>query len=392
MLQALQKADSKKYLENLEKMGFTKKETEKQFAAATVLAKLTNEELLAYDSPTFDTAPYNGGIYGTIYLRHPENPITFRLNSQMKNKELPRYIYSYDISSFGYRKQTEFLEEVNTLTFKTNIHQYEFDTNEEKPPFDVYKFVQVIDRMSKSVLNAASTFGLGMTKIAESIHNIADVLQKFEINNELRAKIINKNASRGWTIVSEVGLSNYLNEEVIDFTDEELDKYFEDLFYGNNNKILEDTKESILFNIGSHNYQFTEEVFEAFDNGLTKVVIPSLILLIEGTMADIVKTKNIGKFFKADIKGHPIKEQADLNEIIFYAAFLFVADTLYVWDKFDEPRKPIINRNRILHGRDNSELWTDTDALRLIVVLGTLTFFQELSAETKEIEETTTTL
>lgn len=387
MLQALQKADPKQYLSNLEKMGFTKNDTEKQLAAAAILRKLSNEELLAYDAPKFDTVPYEGGIYTSIYLKHPENPLTLYLNSLMKNKELSRYMYQYDISSFGFRKQTEFLEELNKLTFEPNIHRFEFDTTKEKPLFDLFEFVRSLEKMSESLMTVSKAVDLGFEKVVDSIRSISESVKEFQKNHEVHAQIINRNTSRGWTMVGEFDLSDYLNEDILLYSDEELDLYYEELFYKENNKLLEETKENILYNIGNHNKKFAEEVFEAFERGLIKVAIPSLILLIEGTMASIARSTDIGGKLKKQLKDHPIKEQADLNDIIFYTAFLFVTDTLYTWDKFDEPRKPIINRNRILHGRDNPDLWTQTDALRLIVVLATLTFFDELYGETNQLLE-----
>ena len=52
-------------------------------------------------------------------------------------------------------------------------------------------------------------------------------------------------------------------------------------------------------------------------------------------------------------------------------------EALFTKNHFDNERKPVINRNWVLHGRDDPSFWEEVDVLRLLTVLNTIQFVQE---------------
>ena len=69
-----------------------------------------------------------------------------------------------------------------------------------------------------------------------------------------------------------------------------------------------------------------------------------------------------------------VNDDETYKKIAVISLYRFLREELFSSHKFGKDRKELINRNWILHGRDDPKYWTKVDALRLINVLSSVEF------------------
>jgi len=108
----------------------------------------------------------------------------------------------------------------------------------------------------------------------------------------------------------------------------------------------------------------------AFLHGRYRIVVPSLLLTIEGYLCEIggVRQKRNAK---------PLRIVTDDLEPGIVSPVLFSVrgflSEVYASHDFADARRAIINRHWIFHGRDHVE-WSQSDCLRLFQALHTLCY------------------
>ncbi|MFC0417726.1 hypothetical protein ACFFHH_20160 [Cytobacillus solani] len=203
-----------------------------------------------------------------------------------------------------------------------------------------------------------------------------------EINYERICKITKSNSKFGWTLTSEMSIGDYLNGELVDANMNQVDSYFYNYYTYKDEELgdvfYKNVKNSIIGNIEKKWIDLLKECFTCYDSGLFKVAIPNLMLVIEGEISSIANSNLIGKklikYWKRDFK----TKSSQIDAIILYSIFHFLQDSLFLSKDFSEDRPDIINRNWILHGRDNPEQWTKKDYFRLVNTLSSLQFVKEI--------------
>jgi len=115
-----------------------------------------------------------------------------------------------------------------------------------------------------------------------------------------------------------------------------------------------------------------EQCFQAYDRGHCLVLIPALVSVTEGALAQIVgKLKD--RRTRARGFAKDLVNTAPPDSIMFFSsrsAQVFI-DNLFAGSPFDGPHPGRLNRHWILHGRDHTQ-WTQADALRLFNLLDTI--------------------
>ncbi|MGP7815562.1 hypothetical protein ACTXGU_00210 [Niallia sp. 01092] len=203
-----------------------------------------------------------------------------------------------------------------------------------------------------------------------------------KIDFEEVRKITANNSKYGWTLTGEMLPRDYLNRELIDMSAEETDAYFYSYYsYEDENGNLpnyKDAQKTIIDTIDSRWTSLVEECFKCYELGIFKVAIPNLIAIIEGEISLIANNNLIGARLLNSWKKDVDIESNKFSAIAMYSVFHFFQESLFLSRNFDEERPEVINRNWILHGRDDPSLWKVEDYFRLINTLSALQFVKDI--------------
>lgn len=198
-------------------------------------------------------------------------------------------------------------------------------------------------------------------------------LPKINIDYEQIEKITKHNSKYGWTLTGEMAINLYLDDKLLECDQKEMDEIFESYYSLEDSKLYEYLKKSLTENIDNKWSSALEEIFYNYEQNRFKVIIPILISIIEGEISRISKSDAYGSRLITEYK-KSISNEEKIATIAAYSLHNFLDLGLFAYNSFHKDRKPMINRNWVLHGRDNPELWEKVDALRLMNVLSTMYF------------------
>ncbi|MDR7908107.1 hypothetical protein [Bacillus velezensis] len=198
---------------------------------------------------------------------------------------------------------------------------------------------------------------------------------KVDLDYEGIEKTIYHNSRNGWTLTEEIPLHFYLDERSLSLKQAELDNKFTSYYEENNFKQLKVLRENLIKGLADRWVELIEHSLELYFEGKFRLMIPVLITIIEGEMSELTESASIGWRLMGDFKGK-INDDDKYLAITSYSIVYFFMEKLFTTHSFDEDRLPMINRNWILHGRDNPELWTKADALRLLNALSSIHFIK----------------
>ncbi|WP_163581126.1 hypothetical protein [Gracilibacillus saliphilus] len=196
------------------------------------------------------------------------------------------------------------------------------------------------------------------------------------IDYENIEKLANNNSLRGWTLSGEIDTSFYLNEELLDRDQDYIDEYFLNYFESDSQKNLLIMKNSITNSIDDKWKSVVEDCFLLYKTDKYKITIPMLITIIEGEISKIAESNKVGYYLLKDWE-EIINPEDKLMFIVTYTLHQFLAGEIFASKNFNDERGTNINRNWVLHGRDNPSLWTRTDVLKLMNIISTLQFVQD---------------
>ncbi|MFJ6411920.1 hypothetical protein ACIQLG_03905 [Terribacillus saccharophilus] len=203
--------------------------------------------------------------------------------------------------------------------------------------------------------------------------NLPDYIKDPEKRDSLTKDIINYVSSKGWTFSEIIPFRVLIDPELLKLNADDLDSFFLELYAEG---VYEGVKEHTIDKISIKHKPLLEEVFFNIDHEKYKIAIPSLILIIEGEISEITENNAMGWNLVNDWRLR--LEQNDMREVdeFLYAKTLaltnFLSEHLFTSNKFWYERKPFVNRNWVMHGRDDSELWTVTEVYKLINFLETI--------------------
>ncbi|PRS03109.1 hypothetical protein C6W24_03970 [Bacillus atrophaeus] len=197
-------------------------------------------------------------------------------------------------------------------------------------------------------------------------------------------KCTTKLSSYGWTLSGEMPINYYLSEHLLDLRPYNIDQYFVNLFEENNKELFNSIKKAILETIEPKWGELMEMCFSLYGSDSFTVIIPVLITTIEGEISAILGSFSYGKPLIGEMK-KSIKEERFL-QIVSYSLCKYLEKSLFKTHHFSNQRRLTnINRNWVLHGRDDPRQWTKVDALKLLNVISTLQFIKSCLKEGENI-------
>ena len=202
-----------------------------------------------------------------------------------------------------------------------------------------------------------------------------------EIDYDRIKKITDDNSKYGWTLTGEMGMANYLDDDMVGTSQKEKDDYFYEFYSQDDWAYFNHTKESILEYIEPRWHDLIEECFHSFEADRYKLVIPTLFTIIEGEMSYVFKSHQGSRGLIEKMEKRAESEESKLKQIALYSVVHSMDEELFGSHKFNKDRKELINRHWILHGRDKPNEWQKVDALRLINVISSLQFIKEILKE-----------
>ncbi|PGW22242.1 hypothetical protein [Bacillus cereus] len=204
-------------------------------------------------------------------------------------------------------------------------------------------------------------------------------------------------ARKGWTIPMNMDI-----EEIFELSQIEdkavIDSSFQ-TFYSKE-KEFQFIKTNILeYELINGWKELLEQCFENYEKGNYLIVIPNLFIIIENISNILISPRyqkylNHNKRTSLRTKYKKVQQDIDSNSvyIIFYVSVAEFLSEAFAFGDFDNNpiRLPMINRDWVLHGRDDPKNWKQVDALRLFNALQTIVeldfLLKDLEKEAADVE------
>ncbi|MCY8410597.1 hypothetical protein MOD78_02290 [Bacillus haynesii] len=190
-------------------------------------------------------------------------------------------------------------------------------------------------------------------------------------------RIIRHNVSVGWTLTGEMPTDLYLRDEYLKMKHDEIDQIFISFYEQNEYQQLKSLINTLKDGLSERWSEIFDHSLDLYLEGKFKIAIPALISIIEGELSMILGTQSIGTQLMKQFKSK-LDDKLKILTIATYSAYYFLDEHLFKSHKFSDSRLPLLNRNWILHGRDDPSAWKKEDALKLLNTLSTLQFIKEV--------------
>lgn len=295
----------------------------------------------------------------------------------MKDKEkVDASNKAYNLSSpkHTHRKFTDGLQRLNTSVSRV-----------ETIISKVLSFQKIVSEQIKPLIGVAG-------KVVEFTKSI-----DWEQVEERWVLIAENTGENGWTIPLNMNLDTIFSLTEIK-NKEEIDKMFTDFFANQENYLS--MKNDILANESLQDFHaLLVQCFDSYERENFLIAIPSLFSIVEGYANELIidqfkKTSdyNPKKRVSLPTKYKQVQKQNDssFKDIVYISALIFLEKSFdqnaFNDDPLKDNRPLIINRHRVLHGRDNPALWTKVDAICLFNAIATLSSLEV--PEIKKINKT----
>ncbi|MDN4873678.1 MULTISPECIES: hypothetical protein [Bacillus cereus group] len=227
-----------------------------------------------------------------------------------------------------------------------------------------------------------------LRKAFEPLQNID--LQGIEKEWKEAAESLGK---KGWTLPMLMDIRDHIEmSRISDIS--EIDNLIEKFHL--DKKVFEELKSDII------NHDLTSEwrtllvqCFDSYEQGNYLIVIPNLFTIFEGVANSLISPRykkivqsNDQVSLNRRYKKVKREIESDKTYIIYYSSIVEFIGTIFRYGDFDKrtSRFDIINRNWVLHGRDNPNQWQRVDALRLFIALHSLIDLEFLMEDLEEVE------
>ena len=152
---------------------------------------------------------------------------------------------------------------------------------------------------------------------------------KIKIDYEKIERLTNRNSSFGWTLTGKMNTSLYLNEELLELSLEQIDDVFVNYYEENSNKNFYGMKKIVLGEIDEKWKGVVNDCFDLYEEDKYKVIIPLLITIIEGHIAEIAESDFVGWRLLKDWEGKILEEKEKLLIIITYSLYNYLSTKLF---------------------------------------------------------------
>lgn len=202
-----------------------------------------------------------------------------------------------------------------------------------------------------------------------------------EIDYERIREITDDNSKFGWTLTGEMSFGDYLEDDLVGVSAAEKDEYFYTYYSKNDWEHFGYMKKEILEEIEPRWIDLIQECFESFGNDKYKIIIPTLFTIIEGEMSFVFQSHDGSNAIIKRMETEADNVDSKMKQISLYSVVHSMKDQLFGSFSFAEDRNDLINRHRVLHGRDIPSHWQKVDALRLLNVISSLQFIKDILKE-----------
>ncbi|WP_338706513.1 hypothetical protein [Paenibacillus amylolyticus] len=249
---------------------------------------------------------------------------------------------------------------------------------------DINKWVEKNTRIAKTLgptIEAIRKASVDYDPLITAIKDLKDIIHKdyprFEQTSDLsfyerihQACLINTNY--GWCLSSDFSISAYRRIADSEDSQEEKDRLFVMEFEADNFDLYEAEKKQIIMTAHQEWRAFYEECFYFIDNGKYKAVIPSLVSAIEHEL-NYEQTIDYGNRLIRRVKAS--LENGDQTSFLYTVSISvlnLLKNNIFTNHQFDGDRLMLLNRNWVLHGRDNPSLWGKEEVYKLITLISAL--------------------
>lgn len=243
-----------------------------------------------------------------------------------------------------------------------------------------------LDKVVRKIQTKLQTAGQQINNWLEEIgiesKDIDGIFEELSQNLYSNTKVVvDHNSQYGWTLAATMDPLAYIDYELIGKSKEELDAHFLNYYSEDDWNEYKQLKKGIKKHINTKWSELIDDCFFLFENHRYKSAIPIIFSIIEGEIAATIKSEKIGKLLVKEVKSEAESAETRFRKIVLYSITKCFQEALFISSPFNGDRKPVINRNWVLHGRDNPQLWEEVDVLRLLTVLNSIQFVQMMDVE-----------
>jgi hypothetical protein len=187
------------------------------------------------------------------------------------------------------------------------------------------------------------------------------------------------NAKHGWALPSGMSFPKYRSIGRAEDNTEVRDMLFKKEFEINDRELYKYEKSFIIENSSEEWRSFYQTCFEAVEQERFILAVPALLVAVEHELSYDFDSDKVGKKLLKDVE-LALFDSTELDEfshIVGASLISLLSNAIFGRDDFNGDRPPIINRNRVLHGRDNPSNWSIIDVYKLMTVISTVKFLQE---------------
>lgn len=198
--------------------------------------------------------------------------------------------------------------------------------------------------------------------------------------------IIKRATEYGWTATGMFSSQAYFESGRLPRNIDLYDSHFLKSYEENDGFVYKKVKKDMLTKINKINKRILKQCFYNYERNHYEVSIPSLIMLIEGEIANMGMSDRVGKSLLIEVEHDISTMDDDIKKIIARTTVRFFKDNLFDGGDFNNVYNGI-KRNRIMHGRDDPSKWRKVDALKLITNLSTLLTINEEVINKRKFKE-----
>lgn len=183
------------------------------------------------------------------------------------------------------------------------------------------------------------------------------------------------NAEYGWCLSSQMNIPSF-RSIANELDTQEVKDYLFSIYFELDNSYLYRVERDFIISSASESWkQLYKSCFETIEAGRYIVVIPTFITAIEHEIATMHELSDLygRRLLKRTKVSMGDDEKVDtFSSAIGLSIIAMLLNGIFENHPFNGERKPLLNRNWILHGRDDPQEWTKTDIYRLMSIISAL--------------------
>ena len=269
------------------------------------------------------------------------------------------------------------------------MKEFEFKQQEAEDLTDEEKLAETTKSFAEAFVELTRVVGKSFEKMTLNLAPLFEELSKIKlpeikipninIDMDNIEKTLNSLAKKGWTLEYSSDITYINSKEIASYSQYKLDEFFVSHYEDNNNKNFNHMKTKVLNGIDDKWKNTLSDCFELYENDKYRVIIPLLCSMIEGMIIHLMdydekemQSRGYGltKAWKKKIEKESNGKKG-LLLLTTYSLIQYLMSSFFTSHNFDSKRPKQLNRNWVLHGRDNPELWTKVDALKLFNKIAT---------------------